>query len=100
MEYMVYQFAAKVNVFPNPERDTWGTILDHIRDQKINKWPKSPVKERYKSCHRSMDGLRPKRNDIMHHKEFYTEERASNLMGHVKSCIEDYLKLPDPPGPI
>lgn len=97
MEYIVHRFAEKVSVTVNPDEDSWGQILDHIWDQKISKWPKSPTKRKYTACWRSIDGLRQRRNEIMHHNENYTEEGASDLIGRVKSCIEDYLKLPDPP---
>jgi len=97
MEYVVRQFAGKLHVTINDDEDTWGTILDHVWNQEINKWPKSPTKRTYTACWRSIDGLRRRRNDIMHHKEHYTEERARDLIGTVKSGIEDYLKLPNPP---
>ncbi len=96
MECIVRRFAENLGVTINADEDTWGTILDHIWDQKINRWPKSPTKRKYTACWRSIDGLRQRRNDIMHHKEYYTEEDVDDLKGRVKSCISDFLKLPEP----
>ena len=96
MEYIIHQFADKVDVDVDLDRDTWGTILDHIWDQKISKWPKGAIKKKYAACHKSMGGMRARRDLLIHHDDNYTKERASNLIGTVKSCIEDYLKLPPP----
>jgi len=102
MEHVTYQFAEKVRATTNPNEDTFGDILGKIRT-KISEWDRgrrpSPVKKKYFACYESIAHLCSRRNDIMHIREHYSEERANDLMGAVKTSIEDYLKLPDPPLP-
>jgi hypothetical protein len=96
MEYVVQEFAKKVRIDFDPDEDSWGPILDRIWKQKIEGWPKSPTKKKYSACYKLMDGIREWRNNIMHQGEWYTEERVEELRGTVKSCVRDFLKLPDP----
>ncbi|MGO9121280.1 MAG: hypothetical protein ACLQPD_27175 [Desulfomonilaceae bacterium] len=99
MEYVVQQFALKLEITFDPNEDTWGVMLDRVK-QKIDKWDKerkrpSPAKKKYAACYKSIDGMRPRRDDLIHHRDYYTDERVGDLKGRVKSCVEDYLKLPD-----
>lgn len=98
MEYVVHQFAKKLKIPFDPNDDTWGVILGRVHD-KIDSWgkgaPNYKNKKKYKACYRLMDGMRPWRNDLMHHKVNYSEERVQDLMGNVKSCVNEFLRLPN-----
>jgi hypothetical protein len=98
MDYMVHRFAEKARVEVDPEKGTWGTILSDIWQKKIHndkyKWPDISMKKKYAACYKSMDGLRARRDELIHYRDHYTEERVNDLIGSVKSCISDLQKLP------
>jgi hypothetical protein len=98
-EHVVHDFADKLSVPFDANIETMGDILANIQ-KKVNEWDRgvrpSAKKRKYGACCASMRGLVGRRNDIMHIREHYSEERAADLMGAVKACVEDYLKLPPP----
>lgn len=94
MEYIIKEFAEKAHVTVNPETDTWGTILDRIA-QELSKWERGDRKKRFIACCKLMDGMRFWRNDLIHHTEHYSEERAQEVMGTVRRCVNDFMELPD-----
>jgi hypothetical protein len=100
MEHTVHKFAGQLDVTFDTNIDTMGDILAKIQ-KKVNEWDKElqrpgTKKRKYNACCASMRGLVSRRNDIMHVREFYTEERVTDLVGAVKACLEDFLKLPPP----
>jgi hypothetical protein len=101
MELLVQRFAGKVpNVTFDPVEDSWGNILGRCREE-INKWnrghPHHQYKKIYNSCCDLMNGLRPERNELVHHGQNYSEDSVTDLKGHVESSIKAFLKLPTLP---
>jgi hypothetical protein len=98
MEHVVHQFAQKLDV-EFSEEATWGTILRDVWQKKIDnkEWACSKSKKKkYSACYKLMDGIRGRRDLLIHHGDSYSEQDAEDLIGAVRSCIDFFLKLPDP----
>lgn len=102
MDFLVQRFANIFGIQPDPDRDTWGTILNQTR-QEIEKWgkdkkhPNRPYRRKYNDCYKRIDSLRPDRNDLMHNRQNHNEESVRDLKGAVELNIKTFLRLPKLP---
>ncbi len=98
MELLVQRFASKLpNVTFNPDEDSWGNLLGRCRDE-MKKWekghPSHKFKKQYNSCCDLLNGVRPERNDLIHHGQDYNENSVKDLKGTVQLTVNAILKLP------
>jgi hypothetical protein len=99
-EYLLQGFLKKLALTPNPEQDTWGSVLKQTKDCIWNwdkKHPHCKYKKPYQACWNRLNGVCPSRNDLIHHNQNYSEKDAIDLKGTIQLCIQSYLALPDLP---
>lgn len=98
MEKCVQLLGQRLKVQVNTKAETWGVIVSHING-KVSALPqKTPTqkhkKEQYAACASHLNSVRIAwRNPVMHPRETYTIEEASDIYAHVRTFVRDLVEL-------
>jgi hypothetical protein len=98
LELAVQHFARRLRAPVNPSQDTWNKILDAING-KLRQMPRKTTRQqnlsaRYATAAAHLNAVRIAwRNEVMHPKQTYTLDEASQVFDNVGTFIKDLARM-------